>query len=150
MSPTSKTYLRLATLCTPLDYPYCIGTFRIIYNDTKPNNLERRLTNHGENIEIFLPLFQWRPSVPFFCINGKYKACSVAWAAELSGIFIVKLKQCCPFSPFWRLLRYFCALFTYSHHTNCGQVFGGSYHEIYPFPIPYTQEYNSSIIQTTK
>ena len=59
----------------------------------------------------------WRLSVPFFSVNGKYKACSFAWAVELSSSFFMKLKQCCssyPFSPFsWFLANFevfYCAL----------------------------------------
>ena len=43
------------------------------------NNLERRFTNLGDNVEI--------------CTNGRYKACSVAWVGGLSAIFVMKLKQ---------------------------------------------------------
>ena len=63
LSPSSKTYLRLATLCTSLHcictwLVYCIGTFEyhLEKNVTKPNNLERRLTNLVENVKLCLPL----------------------------------------------------------------------------------------------
>ena len=50
-------------------------------------------TNLGENKRC-LPLL---PSVvtlhTILYTNGKYEACSVAWAGELSAIFVVKLKQ---------------------------------------------------------
>ena len=56
-----------------------------------PNTLERWLTNLGENVEIVLPSVATLRTL--LCTNGKYKACIVAWAEELSALFFVKLKQ---------------------------------------------------------
>ena len=89
---------------------------------TKPNNLERRLTNLVETSKfVSLSCLLWRLSAPFFSTNGKYKACSFAWAVELSSSFVVKLKQRCssyqfsPFHDFWRILRHFLLPLTHSH-----------------------------------
>ena len=80
---------------------------------TKPNNLERRLTNLVETSKfISLSCLLWRLSVPFFSTNGKHKACSFAWEVELSFNFVVKLKQRCGSYPFWRI--FLCPL-THSH-----------------------------------
>ena len=73
----------------------------------------------------------WWLSAPFFHTVGECKACSVAWAVELSAIFVVKLKEhgiaATRFHHFWRILWYFCALWPISISTHCGQVYSGEY-----------------------
>ena len=93
---------------------------------------KRRLTHLVKMSKfVFLSCLLWRLSVPFFSTNGKYKACSFAWAVELSSSFVMKLKQLCgsyPFSPFFVIFGefevFFCALWLIPILTYCGQVLG--------------------------
>ena len=77
----------------------------------------------------------------FFLTDLKYKACSVAWATKEPAIFIMRLKQSGSryvnllfpiFSKFWVPLWPIPILL---HCGQVGQIFGGVFCEIYPFPI---------------
>ena len=120
MSPSSETSLRLVTFCTPLEYLYLVTIFHrhlenLRMSFTSTVQCQRRLTNLVETSKfVSLSCLLWRLSVPFFCTNGKYKACSFTWVIELSFSFVVKLKQRCssyPFLPFSPFLANFEAFF---------------------------------------
>ena len=69
---------------------YCIGleSSNVTQNNvTKPNNFERRLTNIGKKLNfVSLSCLLLRLSLPFSCMIGKYKACSVEWTVIVSSL----------------------------------------------------------------
>ena len=97
LSCSSEMCLRLVTLCMLLDYLYFVGALhrhlqnlRMSFRTTlqsQTNWKEGSLTLSKMSKFVSLSCLLWQLSVSFFFTNGKYKACSVAWAGEFSAIF---------------------------------------------------------------